>query len=168
MHWNVPRSVAMNTTNRTGCHVDFEALQLAVITSIVIDGKRVRVSCAWHTGCHRLVKESERTIELPILLHMDNQVATVNIMNEANSSKTKHIDIQHEFINDLYRQNIILASYATTTNMKVDILTKIMSGPNFVRLRSLWDQRSSSPRRCGALNRIVHFRIEHKIFGRPF
>ncbi len=88
-------------------------------------------------GCYNLVKESERTVKLPILLRMDNQAVIDTIMNEASSSKTKHVDIKHKFIKDLYRRKIVLPSYVTTTNMKADILTKIMCGPNFVRLRSL-------------------------------
>jgi hypothetical protein len=68
---------------------------------------------------------------------MDNQAAIASIMNEASSSKTKHVDIKHKFIKDLYRHKLVLPSYVTTINMKADILTKIMPGPNFVRLRSL-------------------------------
>jgi hypothetical protein len=55
-------------------------------------------------GCYNLVKELERTVQLPILLRIDNQAAIVTILNEASSSKTKHVDIKHNFIKDLYNK----------------------------------------------------------------
>ena len=88
-------------------------------------------------GCYHLVKELNQSINLPILLRMDNQAAIASIMNEASSSKTKHVDIKHKFIKDLYQYKFIKPSYVTTTDMKADILTKIMPGSTFVRLRSL-------------------------------
>jgi hypothetical protein len=84
-----------------------------------------------------MVKELGQQIELPIKLQMDNQAGIATIMNEASSSKTKHVDIKHKYIKELYRLNYVLPSYVTTTNMKADILTKIMPTPNFVRLRTM-------------------------------
>jgi hypothetical protein len=88
-------------------------------------------------SCYYLVKELGQKIKLPIKLRMDNQAAIASIMDGASSSKSKHVDIKHKFIKDLYRRKIIQPSYVTTNNMKADILTKIMPGPNFVRLRTL-------------------------------
>jgi hypothetical protein len=88
-------------------------------------------------GCYHLIKELKRSIKLPMQLRMDNQAAIASIMNEASSSKTKHVDIKHKFIKDLYQHKLIFPSYVTTTDMKADILTKIMPGPTFVRLRNL-------------------------------
>jgi hypothetical protein len=88
-------------------------------------------------GCYHMIKELGQSVELPIQLRMDNQAAIATIMNEASSSKTKHVDIRHKFIKDLYRLKIVLPSYVTTTNMKADILTKIMPAPTFVRLRTM-------------------------------
>jgi len=88
-------------------------------------------------GCYHMVKELGQPIRLPIQLRMDNQAAIATIMNEASSSKTKHVDIKHKYVKELYRLKIVLPSYVTTTNMKADILTKIMPTPNFVRLRTM-------------------------------
>jgi hypothetical protein len=88
-------------------------------------------------GCYHMVKELGQQIELPIKLRMDNQAGIATIMNEASSSKTKHVDIKHKFVKELYRLNFVLPSYVTTTNMKADILTKIMPAPTFVRLRTM-------------------------------
>jgi hypothetical protein len=90
-------------------------------------------------GCYHLVKELGQKIKLPIKFRLDNQAAIANIMDEASSSKTEHVDIKHKFIKDLYRHKIIQPSYVSTNNMKAEILTKIMSGPNIVRLRTLID-----------------------------
>ena len=88
-------------------------------------------------GCYHLLKELKRPIKLPMLLRVDNQAAIASIMNEASSSKTKHVDIKHKYIKDLYQHKLILPSYVATTDMKADILTKIMPGPTFVRLRTM-------------------------------
>jgi hypothetical protein len=88
-------------------------------------------------GCYHLIKELKRPIKLPMLLYVDNQAAIASIMNETSSSKTKHVDIKHKYIKDLYQHKLIQPSYVATTDMKADILTKIMPGPTFVRLRTM-------------------------------
>ena len=88
-------------------------------------------------GCYHMVKELGQPIALPIQLRMDNQAGIATIMNEASSSKTKHVDIKHKFVKELYRLKLVMPSYVTTTNMKADILTKIMPAPTFVRLRAM-------------------------------
>jgi hypothetical protein len=88
-------------------------------------------------GCYHMVKELGMNIQLPMKLYMDNQAAITCIMNEASSAKTKHVDIKHKFIKDLYQHKLIKPIYITTLEMKADILTKIMPAPIFVRLRSL-------------------------------
>jgi hypothetical protein len=87
--------------------------------------------------CYYMVKELGQPIRLPIQLRMDNQAAIATILNEASSSKTKHVDIKHKYVKELYRLKIVLPSYVTTTNMKADILTKIMPASTFVRLRTM-------------------------------
>ncbi len=47
-------------------------------------------------GCYHMVKELKQPIELSIQSRMDNQAAIATIMNEASSSKTKHVDIKHQ------------------------------------------------------------------------
>jgi hypothetical protein len=88
-------------------------------------------------GCYHTLKELNQPIHLPIQLKMDNQAAIICIMNEAGSSKAKHIDIKHKFIKDLYQVKMLMPSYVPTMDMQADILTKTMPGPNFIRLRTL-------------------------------
>jgi hypothetical protein len=45
-------------------------------------------------------------------------------MNEASSMKTKHVDIKHKYVKDLYQNKIIMPGYNTTTEMIVDIQTR--------------------------------------------
>jgi hypothetical protein len=44
-------------------------------------------------GCYYLVKELGMNMQLPMKLRMDNQAAITCIMNEASSSKTKHVKV---------------------------------------------------------------------------
>ena len=88
-------------------------------------------------GCYHMVKELGINIQLPMKLYMDNQAAIACIMNEASSAKTKHVDIKQKFIKDLYQHKLIMPTYVTTLEMKADILTKIMPGSTFVRLRTM-------------------------------
>jgi hypothetical protein len=57
-------------------------------------------------------------------------------MDDASSSKP-NVDVKHKFIKDLNQHNIIMSSYIPTTEMRADILTKIMPGPTFVCLRTM-------------------------------
>jgi hypothetical protein len=88
-------------------------------------------------GCYYLIKVLGMNMQLPMKLRMDNQAAITCIMNEARSSKTKHVDIKHKYIKDLYQRKIIMPSYIPTTEMRANIFPKIMPGPTFVRLRTM-------------------------------
>ncbi len=79
-----------------------------------------------------MVKELRQPIELPIQLRMNDQTAIATIMNEASSCKTTHADIKHKYIKELYRLKFMLPSYVTTTNMKADLLTKVMPAPTII------------------------------------
>jgi hypothetical protein len=88
-------------------------------------------------GCYYLVKELGMNMQLPMKLRMDNQAVITFIMNEASSSKTKHVDIKHKNIKGLCQHKIIMPSYIPTTEMRADILTKIMPGHTFVLLKTM-------------------------------
>jgi hypothetical protein len=88
-------------------------------------------------GCYYLVKELGMNMQLPMKLRLDNQAAITCIMNETSSSKTKHVDNKHKYIKELFQRKIIMPGYIPTTEMRADILTKIIPGPTFVRLRTM-------------------------------
>ena len=76
-------------------------------------------------------------MESPALLCMDNQAAIAQVESEASSYKSKHVDIKHKFIKDLYRKKIIKPTYVPTVDMKADLLTKAMPAPTFKNLRAM-------------------------------
>ena len=92
---------------------------------------------------------------LPALLCMDNQAAIAQVKSEASSYKSKHIDIKHKYIKDIYRKKIITPVYVTTVEMKADLLTKAMAAPTFKNLRGMIGLEkfgeTISPRRGGVL-----------------
>jgi hypothetical protein len=57
--------------------------------------------------CYYLVKELGMNMQVFMKLRMDNQAAITCVMNEASSSKTKHIDIKHKYIKDLYQHKLL-------------------------------------------------------------
>jgi hypothetical protein len=57
--------------------------------------------------------------------------------NNYERSKQFKNETKQKYVKELYRLKIVLPSYVTTTNIKADILTKIMPTPNFVRLRTM-------------------------------
>ncbi len=65
-------------------------------------GRAVQVAM----GCYYLVKQLGMTTQLPMKLRMDNQVAITCIMNEASSTKPKHVDTKQKFIKDLYQHKL--------------------------------------------------------------
>jgi hypothetical protein len=52
-------------------------------------------------GCYYLVIELGMNMQLPMKVRIDNQTAITCVMNEASSSKTKHVDIKHKYIKDI-------------------------------------------------------------------
>ena len=88
-------------------------------------------------GCLELAREINCELDLPIRLCMDNQAAIAQIESEASSNKSKHIDIKHKFVKDLFHKGIIKPIYVTTHEMKADLLTKAMPFPIFDKLRSI-------------------------------
>jgi hypothetical protein len=53
-------------------------------------------------GCYELLQEIGSPSQQPMILHMDNQAAIAQIMPEASSQRSKHIDIKYKFLKDLY------------------------------------------------------------------
>ena len=60
----------------------------------------------------------------PMLLYCNNQSAIAITKNDQYHARTKHIDIQHHFIWELIRLEIIEVQYCPTKNMIADILQR--------------------------------------------
>ena len=63
-------------------------------------------------------------IQRPVCLYGDNQGANALSKNNQFHSKTKHIELRHWFINQLFDDNILCAIYIPTKEMLADGLTK--------------------------------------------
>lgn len=70
-------------------------------------------------------------IEIP--LHVDNRGAIHLLLNNAVSSRTKHIQIKIEFIREIVESGQIIIKYMPTSQMPADIMTKGVAGTNIMR-----------------------------------
>jgi hypothetical protein len=62
--------------------------------------------------------------ETATVIKEDNQGCIARIKNPGQHSRTKHIDIVHHFVRDIYESGIIDVEYCRTDAMVADILTK--------------------------------------------
>ena len=75
-------------------------------------------------GCMELLQELKIEIKLPATLYMDNMAAISQIESEASSSKSKHVDIKHKFIKDLFKKGTLKPVHMEKTKMIADLLTR--------------------------------------------
>ncbi len=87
--------------------------------------------------CNHLVQELGLNIQLPMRLIMDNQAAIACIMNEASSGKTKHVDIKHKFIKDLYQHKLIKPTLRYYPSNESGHPNQDHAWLTFVRLRNM-------------------------------
>nr|GFA82991.1 putative ribonuclease H-like domain-containing protein [Tanacetum cinerariifolium] len=67
---------------------------------------------------------------MPTKIHVDNESAICVIKNHVYHSKTKHIDIRHDFIRDSYEKRPIEMVKIHTDNNVTDLLTKAFNKQN--------------------------------------
>lgn len=70
-------------------------------------------------------------------LHCDNKSAIHVALNNAYSSRTKHVDVRVKFIRECFENKIIELKYLPTNDMLADLLTK---GVPFPKLKTLTDK----------------------------
>jgi hypothetical protein len=88
-------------------------------------------------GCQELLGEIGATPMQPIPVYMDNQAAIAQIISEASSQRSKHIDIKYKFLKDLYYKEQIKPIHVPTKSMIADLMTKAFPTPDFRRLCAL-------------------------------
>lgn len=71
----------------------------------------------------------------PIVTYEDNQ-SCIHLLSKWEHRRLKHIDVKYNFIRDLYYDKVLDVVYIPTTSQIVDILTKGLTGKQFVKLRS--------------------------------
>jgi hypothetical protein len=70
-------------------------------------------------------------------IHEDNQGCLALVKNPVQHHRTKHIDVKYHFIREQIEQGSFQVIYCQTDEMKADILTKGIAGPQFKKLRNL-------------------------------
>nr|CCA27148.1 AlNc14C466G11804 [Albugo laibachii Nc14] len=73
---------------------------------------------------------------------MDNQAAINQFLNEATSTKAKHIDVRLKHVRQYTDKGIIALTYVHTSKMLADLHIKAFSTPRFLQLRQLWQLRN--------------------------
>jgi hypothetical protein len=75
--------------------------------------------------------EKEVRLQLPTIIHEDNQSAIALAKNPIHHARSKHIDIQFHFIRERIEAGEIELVYTPTEHMTADILTKALAAPKF-------------------------------------
>lgn len=63
-------------------------------------------------------------------IYCDNQSAAKLVQNPEFHGRTKHIDIRHHYIREIFQKGIIGIFYMTTNEMPADLLTKSLDKPS--------------------------------------
>jgi len=76
--------------------------------------------------------------DLQTTVFQDN-ISTIQLVNNGigNSNKSRHIDIRYFFVTDRLQQGHLRVKHLGTSDMIADILTKPLTGEQFIKLRDL-------------------------------
>ena len=88
-------------------------------------------------GLHQMLGEVGMAPVVPMLIHVDNQAAIIQIERDASSIKAKHIDVRHKYLRDLARRGIVTAQHVRSEVMIADLMTKALDATKLAALHSL-------------------------------
>ena len=71
------------------------------------------------------------TIELPIIVHVDNAGAIFLANNKNISQRTKHIQTRYHFVREFIKDGVIKLKYIASKENDADIMTKNTGGELF-------------------------------------
>ncbi|GJU35886.1 uncharacterized mitochondrial protein-like protein [Tanacetum coccineum] len=91
-----------------------------------------------------LLKEFQVLITTPIPIMCDNASFIALASNPVHHARTKHIEIDCHFVRDKVKEGTILATYVSTKNQVVDILTKGLSKPLYYNCLSKLEESKHS------------------------
>ena len=77
-----------------------------------------------------------RDMNLPVVLHGDNQGTLDLIKNPEHHSRSKHMDILLHYLREVIDDGYAKTAYVPTREMVADISTKPLAAPMFRELRS--------------------------------
>lgn len=66
-------------------------------------------------------------------IYCDSQGAQSLMRNPVHHSRTKHIDIRHHYIRELYKKGVVNVRYISTTDMPADVMTKALGSTSHER-----------------------------------
>jgi hypothetical protein len=84
-----------------------------------------------------VVEEMGMEFPTPFTLEMDNDAARIFVNATAQKTKLKHIDCRQEWVRTLRNKDVCNPVHIPTKDNLSDIFTKILSGPEFERLRAM-------------------------------
>ena len=88
-------------------------------------------------GLHQMLGDVGMAPVVPMLMHVDNQAAIIQIEVKASSIKAKHIDVRYKYLRDLGRRGIITSQHVRSELMIADLMTKPLDATQLATLRSL-------------------------------
>jgi hypothetical protein len=84
-----------------------------------------------------LLKDLEMSKYAPKAIHVDNQGAIALAENPIHHARTKHLDVQLQFVRDHVERNTIELQYCPTNDMLADIMTKALARDKHARMCQL-------------------------------
>lgn len=82
-----------------------------------------------------IAEEMGLDFPLPFTLQMDNAAAQIFAEGSAYKTRLKHIDCRQEWVKTLRDRSIMIPQHVDTKNNLADLFTKILTAPDFERLR---------------------------------
>ena len=73
---------------------------------------------------------------VPMLMHVDNQAAVIQIEGEASSIKVKLIDVRYKYLRGLARCGVVTAHHVRSELMLANLMTKAVDSTKLATLRS--------------------------------
>lgn len=119
-----------------GC-ISWRSKKQATVALSTAEAEFVAVSAAmqellWLRSFQRELLGSEE-----ITLYCDNKSAICMAMNQSYSTRTKHIDIKHNFVQDSIKNGKCVLNYVNTNSMQADVFTKPLPSGRFGELRKM-------------------------------
>ena len=71
------------------------------------------------------------SVELPMVLEIDNMVTVHLVSNWSVSGNTRHIDVRQYFLREMKEKNLIVVKWIPGTKTVADLFTMNLSGPQF-------------------------------------
>lgn len=82
----------------------------------------------------KLLKEFFREIDEATIIFVDNKSAIALAKNPIQHGRSKHIDVRYHLIRETIKSGHIKMKHWSTKDQVVDLFTKVLSAPRFVKL----------------------------------